>query len=59
LTYSSFESKILPSIQTTGEIYFTKFKIGLNQFGVFLQFLQKKSEKKKRMELEKKKEAEG
>jgi hypothetical protein len=43
--------------QTTGEIYLTKFKIGLNQFGTFLKNSQKKNRKEK--EKRKRKRAAG
>jgi hypothetical protein len=42
-----FESKSFPINKQQGEFIFTKFKIDLNQFGVFFSRLQKKIRKEK------------
>jgi hypothetical protein len=59
LTYFYFESKLSLYVSNNRGFFFTKFKIGLNQFGVSLQNLQKKitKEKEKRNRKEEKKAA--
>jgi hypothetical protein len=54
-----FESKSFPVIKQQGEIYFTEFKIDLNQFGVFSKNLQKKIRKEKTKEKEKGEKGQG
>jgi hypothetical protein len=46
-------------IQAPGGIYFTKLKIGLNQFGAFLQNSQKKNRKEKEKRFRKEEKGRG
>jgi hypothetical protein len=43
-------------LDNRGNLFFTKFKIGLNQFGIFLQFLQEKIRKEKEKRIRKEEE---